>query len=260
MSNLPALSKVLQRDNPELFTTEGLSALLHDCICLKYAQNHRFTYPSLLDTSVYLGLAQLGNATTGEAEVIRRVSASIIWAKNGAETVQEATDFLFLSRKIRDNIHQIQKSLGISGVSQRNISIRDRLFSYPVAEDQLFTLESDRLAIQNAVPEIIRYFVNLVQMPSAYNLFLVDKDERKIPTAVATVQEAAARAVRAEIYTESHDWQVTGANCWQGNHAYKVDPDEIHLCLHLDWNENEFIFFDALHPDPTRWPWGVVTE
>jgi hypothetical protein len=68
MSNLPALCKVLQQNNPELFTTEGLSTLLHDCICLKYAQNHRFTYPSLLDTSVYLELAQLGNATPGEAE------------------------------------------------------------------------------------------------------------------------------------------------------------------------------------------------
>ncbi|MBD2248867.1 hypothetical protein [Nostoc sp. FACHB-888] len=61
MFNLPVISKLL-KDNSDFFTTEGLSALLQDCICLKYAQYHRFTYPSLLvDNSIYLELAQLNN-------------------------------------------------------------------------------------------------------------------------------------------------------------------------------------------------------
>ncbi|YAF98980.1 MAG: hypothetical protein AB3A66_28710 (plasmid) [Nodularia sp. CChRGM 3473] len=275
MSNLPVFQALLQ-DNPELFTTEGLSSLLEDCIWLGYPKRrHTFTYPSLLDRSVYLALAELGDGDEDEEIINRIMTDPKGWCFDAPETVQEGAQFydsmgkmfgtnfgadLFLYHRVRDNIQELQKSLGISGVSQKNISIRDRLFSYPVVEDQLFTLESDRLALQNAVPEIIKYFVSLVQISPAYNLFLVDEDERKISAAVAKVEEATARAVRAEIYTESHDWTQTGANCWQGNHAYKIDPDEIHLCLHLDWEENEFIFFDALHPDPTRWPWAITTD
>ena len=260
MSNLPVISKVLQQDNPELLTTKGLSALLHDCICLKYAQNHRFTYPSLLDTSIYLELAQIGNVTSTEAEVIRRIGVSRIWAKNGAETMQEAADFLFLFRKICDNTHELQQDLGISGIINRHVAYRDRLFFYPATDDQLLLLESDRTTLQNAVPGIIEYFLQLVEMPPTYNLFLVDQDERKISTNPAAVQEAAVRAVRAEIYCESHEWIQTGANYWESKHASKVDPDEMHLCLHLDWEEDDFIFFDAHHPDQERWPWGIAAE
>lgn len=256
MSTLPAVSRVLQQDNPDLLTTKGLSALLHDCICLKYAQNHKFTYPSLLNTSVYLGLAQLSSTTPDEAEVIRRVSNnSKIWAKNGADTMQEAANFLHLFHKIRDNIHQLQQNLSISGVGQRHISIRDRLFAYPAPEDQLTLLDGDRMVLQNAVPGVIKYFLELVQMSRVYNLFSVDEDENKIPTTVAVVEDAAIKAVKAEIYSESYNWKPSTANCWEGKPIRQLHPDEIHLTLHLDWDENEFLFFDAHHPDPSRWPW-----
>jgi len=89
-----------------------------------------------------------------------------------------------------------------------------------------------------------------------YNLFSADQDERKIPATTAAVREAAAQAFRAEIYAESYHWTRTGDNYWEGEHACKKDPDEIHLCLHLDWDEDEFIFFDAHHPDSSRKPWG----
>ncbi|MBD2471538.1 hypothetical protein H6G90_28510 [Nostoc sp. FACHB-145] len=266
MSNLPVISKLLQ-DNPDLLTTEGLSALLHDCICLKYAQHHRFTYPSLLaDNSIYLELAQMGSSNVEDETLIRRILASSkIWTANGCESQEEAADFLVLFRKIRDNIHQLQQNLGISGISQRNIAQRDRLFSYPAAEDQLILLECDacgnvkdeRATLQNAVPEIIKYFLQIVQMSPAYKLFLVDEDENKIPTTVAAVENAVTQAVIADIYSESYHWELTGANSWHGKHAYKVDPDEIHLCLHLDWDDNEFIYIDADHSDPQRWPWLI---
>lgn len=256
MSKLPVISKLLQ-DNPDLLTTEGLSALLHDCICLKYAQHHRFTYPSLLaDNSIYLELAQMGSSNVEDEALIRRIQASSkIWTADGCNSQEEAADFLVLFRKIRDNIHQLQQDLTISGISQRNIAQRDRLFSYPAAEDQLILLECDRTTLQNAVPEIIKYFLEIVQMSPAYNLFWVDEDENKIPTTVAAVENAASSAVIADIYSESYYWELTGANSWHGKHAYKVDPDEIHLCLHLDWEEKESIYFDAYHPDSSRWPW-----
>jgi hypothetical protein len=71
-------------------------------------------------------------------------------------------------------------------------------------------------------------------MSPAYNLFLVDESENKIPTTVASVENAATSAVIADIYSESYNWELTGANSWHGKHAYKVDPDKIHLCLHQD--------------------------
>ncbi|MBD2302790.1 hypothetical protein [Nostoc sp. FACHB-190] len=264
MSNLPAINK-LRQDNPDLLTTEGLSALLHDCICLKYAQHHRFTYPSLLaDKSIYLELAQIGSSNVEDEALIHRIQASSkIWAKNGADTMQEATDFLLLFHKIRDNIHQLQQNLSISGVSQRHISIRvrpwrwrsHRLFSYPAPEDQLILLECDRIVLQNAVPGVLKYFLELVQMSPTYNLFFVDENKNKIPTTVAIVEDAAARAVKAEIYSESYNWKPTNTNCWEGKPAPQLHPGEIHLILHLDWDENEFLFFDAHHPDINRWPW-----
>ncbi|MBD2451840.1 hypothetical protein H6G76_32920 [Nostoc sp. FACHB-152] len=155
MSNLPAISKLLQ-DNPALLTTEGLSALLEDCICLKYPSHHKFTYPSLLNRDIYLALAELGNGSTQDEEMIRRIMADPKgWCIDAPADVQQGAKFyerlgkmfdadfstdLFVYHRVRDNIHQLQHKLGISGVSDRNVSMRDRLFSYPAAEDQLILL------------------------------------------------------------------------------------------------------------------------
>ncbi|MBD2505550.1 hypothetical protein [Anabaena azotica] len=246
--------QTLLKDNPELFTSEGLSALLADCLHLKFTQHHKFTYPSLLqDKSIYPDLAQAGNIDSQTEKIIRRFKSNPAnWRIDGCLTEQEAFDFLFLFRKICDNIHAIQQDMSISGVSQRCVAYRDRLFSYPVANDQLQLLECDRASLQNAVPGVVEYFLELVEIPQAYNLFSVDQDERKIPTTALAVREAAAQAFRAEIYAESHQWEQTGANYWEGSHACKQDPDQIHLCLHLDWEEEEFVFFDAHHPDLSR--------
>jgi hypothetical protein len=191
MFTLPVFQLLLQ-DNPDLFTTEGLSSLLLDCICLKCTQHHKFTYPSLLrNKSVYLELAQWGDSNALDAEIIRRFKASPkISAANGCETVQESSDFLFLFRKIRDNLHELQRSIGISGVSHRNTAIRDRLLSYPAAKEQLILLDSDRLKFQQSVREITKYFISLVQMRTAYNLFSVDENEKEIPASATAVQKA----------------------------------------------------------------------
>ncbi|WP_414573798.1 hypothetical protein [Nostoc sp. CCY 9925] len=274
MSPLPALQLLLQ-DNPNLFTTEGLSALLEDCIRLKYPERHKFTYPSLLNQQVYLSLANLGNGSSEDEEIVRRIlSDPKGWCMDAPAEVKEGAKFydmgkmfgprfgtdLFIYHTVRDNIQELQKRLGISGVRMRNISVRDRLFSFPTVEDQLITLDEDRLTLQQAVPEIIKYFVSLVQMQPAYKLFLVDEKEQKISVSVIAVENAASKTVIAEVYTESYNWELTGANCWRGKSVERLDPDEIRLTLHLDWDENEFIFFDAHHPDPKRCPWLETAE
>ncbi|NEU84542.1 hypothetical protein G1O98_37640, partial [Nostoc sp. UIC10630] len=118
--------------------------------------------------------------------------------------------------------------------------------------EQLITLDEDRTTLAQAVPEIIKYFVSLAQIPPEYRLFLVDEKKQKIPTSVSTVENAASSAAIAEISTESFDRQLTGANCWRGKSVERVDPDKIRLTLHLDWDENEFIFFEAHHQDLIR--------
>jgi hypothetical protein len=275
MSSLPALQLLLQ-DNPNLFTTEGLSSLLHDCIRLKYPKRHKFTYPSLLNQQVYLSLANLGDGSNEDEEILRRIlSDPKGWCMDAPAEVKEGAKFydnmgkmfgpsfrtdLFLYRTVRDNIQQLQKNLGISGVRVINISVRDRLFSYPTVEDQLITLDEDRVTLQQAVPEIIKYFVSLVQMQPAYRLFLVNREEQKTPVSVTAVENAASSVVIAEIYTESYSWELTSANCWRGKSVERLDPDEIRLTLHLDWDENEFIFFEAQHPDLSRFPWLDTAE
>ncbi|WP_193200621.1 hypothetical protein [Nostoc sp. MG11] len=124
----------------------------------------------------------------------------------------------------------------------RNISVRvrpwrcrrHRLFSYPTVDDQLINLESDRIILKQAVPEIIKYFVSLVQTPPAYELFLVSKDEQKIPNSVATVEGYAPVTFSADIYAESCNWEKSSDNCWQGKSTFRKDPDKIRLFLHLD--------------------------
>ena len=105
------------------------------------------------------------------------------------------------------HIQDIQKNLDISGVSQRNISIRDRLFSYPTVEDQLLTLESDRIILQKAVPEIIQFFVSLVQIAPVYNLFLVNVVPQK---AIVTVSQQSHPR-----YEEEGTIEADTPNHWQ---------------------------------------------
>ena len=120
-------------------------------------------------------------------------------------------------------------------------------------------VEAHRVTLQQALPEIIKYFISLVQIPPEYRLFLVDEKEQKIPTSVSAVENAASKTVIAEIYTESYNWELTGANCWRGKSVERLDPDEIRLTLHLDWSENEFIFFEVRHQDLSRFPWTNTT-
>ncbi|MCC5670823.1 hypothetical protein LC653_45510 [Nostoc sp. CHAB 5784] len=88
MSTLPVLQLLLQ-DNPNLFTTEGLSALLEDCIRLKYSKRHEFTYPSLLNQQVYLSLANLGNGSSEDEEILRRIlSDPKGWCLDAPQDVQ----------------------------------------------------------------------------------------------------------------------------------------------------------------------------
>ena len=88
MSPLPTFQLLLQ-DNPNLFTTEGLSALLEDCIHLKYPERYKFTYPSLLNKQVYLSLANLGDGSSEDEEILRRIlSDPKGWCLDAPQDVQ----------------------------------------------------------------------------------------------------------------------------------------------------------------------------
>ena len=268
MYNPVPVFQILLQDNPCLFTTEGLSSLLWDCVHMKSPNRHKFTYPSLLNKQVYLAIAGLEGSAKDELMIYRIMSNPHAWynftkvRQQGQPSENIGEEFyssfgieIYLQHRIINSIRYLQKSLNISGIRQTNIAVRDRLFSYPTVEEQLITLDEDRLTLQQAVPEIIKYFISLAQIPPEYRLFLVDEKEQTIPTSVSTVENAASKAGIAEISTESFDWELTGANCWRGKSVERLDPDKIRLTLHLDWDENEFIFFEAQHPDLSRFPW-----
>jgi hypothetical protein len=272
MYNSVPVFQLLLQDNPHLFTTEGLSLLLLDCVHMKSPNRHKFTYPSLLNKQVYLAIAGLEGSAEDEVMIYRIMSDPQAWynftkvRQQGQPSENIGEEFysnfgieIYLQHRIINSIRCLQKSLNISGVRQTNIAVRDRLFSYPKVEENLVILDRDRLTLQQAVPEIIKYFVSLAQIPPEYRLFLVDEKKQKIPTSVSTVENAASSAAIAEISTESFDRQLTGANCWHDKSFERVDPDKIRLTLHLDWNENEFIFFEAHHQDLTRFPWTIDT-
>lgn len=265
MYNPAPVFQLLLQDNPHLFTTEGLSSLLWDCVHMKSPNRYKFTYPSLLNKQVYLAIAGLEGSAEDEVMIYRIMSDPQAWynftkvrqqdqpSENiGEEFYSNFGIEIYLQHRIINSIRCLQKSLNISGVRQTNIAVRDRLFSYPTLEEQLITLDEDRTTLAQAVPEIIKYFVSLAQIPPEYRLFLVDEKKQKIPTSVSTVENAASSAAIAEISTESFDRQVTGANCWHDKSVERVDPDKIRLTLHLDWDENEFIFFEAHHQDLIR--------
>ncbi|MBD2565134.1 MULTISPECIES: hypothetical protein [Nostoc] len=264
---VPVFQRLLQ-DNPHLFTTEGLSSLLLDCVHMKSPNHHKFTYPSLLNKQVYLAIAGLEGSAEDEVMIYRIMSDPQAWynftkvRQQGQPSENIGEEFyssfgieIYLQHRIINSIRCLQKSLNISGVRQTNIAVRDRLFSYPKVEEHLVILDRDRLTLQQAVPEIIKYFVSLAQIPPEYRLFLVDEKKQKIPTSVSTVKNVALSAAIAEISTESFDRQLTGTNCWCDKSVERVDPDKIRLTLHLDWNENEFIFFEAQHQNLSRFLW-----
>lgn len=260
----------LEHDNPRLFTTEGLSILLQDCLELTNPQqNYQFTYPSLLDRHIYLFLAGFGNAS--EREVVEYIVAdqrlqSPLAVQVGAQLYNNLDEIvgagfatkLLIYGTVRENVQQLQKSLGISGVSQRCVSIRDRLFSYSALVEELVLLESDRILLQSAAPKLIEYFTELVQIEPAYRLFLEDSEEQKIPTSFTALEVAADKAVMAEIYTECFRWQQVDNCSWRGEPTSKQDPDKINLVLHLDWKEEEFLFFEGHHQDKSRFPWLIA--
>ncbi|MEH1887870.1 hypothetical protein [Nostoc sp.] len=268
MYNPVPVFQLLLQDNPHLFTTEGLSSLLLDCVNIKASNCHKFTYPSLLNKQVYLAIARLEGSAEDEVMIYRIMSNPQVWY-NFTKVRQQDQAFenigeefyssfgieIYLQHRIINSIRYLQKSLNISGIRQTNIAVRDRLFSYPTLEEQLITLDEDHTTLAQAVPEIIKYFVSLTQIPPEYRLFLVDEKKQKIPTSVSTVENAASSAAIAEISTESFDRELTGANCWRDKSVERVDTDKIRLTLHLDWDENEFIFFEAQHPDLSRFPW-----
>lgn len=266
MSNL-SVFQTLRQDNPDLFTATGLSALLGDCLRVKYPEHHKFTYPSLLNLDVYLALAEIDNSIQHQKIIHLIMANPNAWpaiVKSGRKSDPDLGKFfyadygawLFLYYRIRDNVYQLQQNLNISGVSQRHISIRDRLFSFPKEEPLVLMLECDRTILQNAVPEITNYFLKLVQMSPAYNLFLVDENNKKIPVTAAEVKNAASQAVKAEIDCEAYNWKKISPKRWESELIDLLDPDKIHLCLHLDWDNNEVIFFEAHHPDKSRFPWA----
>ncbi|MBE9210611.1 hypothetical protein IQ244_29735 [Nostoc sp. LEGE 06077] len=274
MSNL-SVFQTLRQDNPDLFTAAGLSALLGDCLCVKYPEHHKFTYPSLLNLDVYLALAEIDNSIQHQKIIHLIMANPNAWpaiVKSGRKSDPNSgklfyADYgawLFLYYRIRDKVYQLQKNLNISGVSQRHISIRDRLFSFPKEEALVLMLHSDacgnikdeRTILQNAVPEITNYFLKLVEISPAYNLFLVGENNKKIPTTAVEVEKAASKAVKAEIDSQSYNWKKISPKRGESEPIDLLDPDEIHLCLHLDWDNNEVLFFEAHHPDKSRCPWA----
>ena len=270
MYNPVPVFQLLLQDNPHLFTTEGLSSLLWDCVHIKAPNCHKFTYPSLLNKQVYLAIAGLEGSAEDELMIYRIMSNPQVWynftkvRQQGQPSENIGEEFyssfgieIYLQHRIINSIRCLQKSLNISGVRQTNIAVRDRLFSYPTVEEHLVILDRDRLTLQQALPEIIKYFISLAQISPEYRLFLVDEKEHKIPTSVSIVENAASSAAIAEISTESFDWQLTGANCWRGKSVERLDPDKIRLTLHLDWDKNKFIFFEAQHADLSRFPWAI---
>ncbi|WP_193200620.1 hypothetical protein [Nostoc sp. MG11] len=93
MSTLPVFQLLLQ-DNPNLFTTEGLSSLLMDCVRLRYPERYNFIYPSLQNRQVYLALAGLGSGDTEDEEIIHRIMTDPKgWCLDAPDEVHEGQNF-----------------------------------------------------------------------------------------------------------------------------------------------------------------------
>jgi hypothetical protein len=187
------------------------------------------------------------------------------WALDAPQAIQDGAEFysrlakmfntnamtgIFTYHSIRGNIQAIQRALNISGVVEKNISIRDRLFSYPEHYDQLDLLESDRRRLRNAAPKVVNFFLEVISIKPKFDLFIETDDDELIPV---DTFNAPNELLAAEIYTDSYEWEKAAEGHWTGRSVKKLHPDKIKLNLQL--GDDEWLYYVAEHPDKSRFPW-----
>lgn len=261
---------ILLEENPELFTTEGLEALLMDCVWRtsdKYKDRIKF-HKSLIHDGIWTALSSIFDSST-DLVLLRRILMTP--SEFDVELPHENKDDNFYSRIgsllggdfmtnkfiydiIRDNIQDIQKQLDISGIKIRYQSIRDCMISYHVDAGELNLLEKDYSVLAQEKQKVVQFFLDVINIDPKYDLFIKDDEEELHPCDSSKLLAIAQSAVSASIYSESHEWRKSTSreDCWSGTSIKLAHPDKITLWLGI--GEEHLEIFEAIHPDKSRKP------
>lgn len=260
---------LLLKDNPDLFSTEGLSTLLMDCVN-RSTKPERVKNHLILDDAVYDSLSSIFDGIQ-DKEIMRRIMSDPKgWTLDAPEEVKDGAEYyaklgkiisakdltdMFTYHVIRDNIQSIQKELNISGIIERHLSICDRILSFHISCSQLSLIETDRVILSQEIPKVVDFFLDVTKLDDQYELSIDDEEGNPHPCNDSKVCEIAGIAIDASVASESNEWTKVGNEMWNGKHANRLHPDRITLYLGLTDDETEII--EANHIDKTRKPWLV---
>lgn len=261
----------LHKDNPNIFTTDGLSTLLSEYRHLQLGNIEPKVYPSLLIPEVALNLA---GVPLESKDLWQRITIDPAgWALDASNDVQEGAKWydnlgkmlgydsiseVMTYHSVRDYVQEIQKHFNISGCHLVEQNIRGIKVNYGDKDDQLVLIPSDYRILKYYARRVIYKFLKVIKLEPSYNLFQLTDEEDRIPVTHGQVRILASKSVYAWIHTESLNWERSPNGGWSGHYVRdRVHPDKITLYLHTTWDEGEpgnCLTFEARHPDSARFP------
>ncbi|BDA71788.1 hypothetical protein all7033 [Calothrix sp. PCC 7716] len=255
--------KFIEVENPNIYTTTGLSRLLLDCRMASSIKNaDSFKHQSARDRRIRMMLAGIEPENINLEMLSRVMSDPSGWAIDADTDVQEGAKFyegmskifnadkmveMTLYHSIRDNIQELQKLKNISCIQEREIEIRGQKLEYQDREDQLTMLDSDYIILESNVSPIVSYYL---QVTSGYNIFRTWDNDNETPVTINEVKLITSTAKYAWVYPESIEWEGD-----VGHYVHKDDPDKITLSTYFEWDgacEERGVYFVAYHPDRSR--------
>jgi hypothetical protein len=166
---------------------------------------------------------------------------------------------IIMYHRVRLTVQQIQADCDIPSCDLVYKTIRGVQVNYMDRHDQLIMLPVDYEILKFHAPGVARQFFRVVQLDYSYDLHRLSEEEEALPTTYNQVAELAQVAVYASLGTESFNWEPTPDGGWRGSYVFdREHPDKITLYLAMAWKDGEptdYVTFEAMHPDPSRFPW-----
>lgn len=266
----------LQKDNPKIYTAEGLQQLGDECDRMinfeRKKRKNTLIYPSL-DWSILAKLAGGLEHEVDEAvfrrmvvapgefitEEVPKIEPSDNPMTQAFKTMFTRDDLLRMdvTRRIYENIRLLQDTFQIPGLTVTSFDCRGLKVEYLQEACYLNLQPRDERKLWRQVNKVTNCFLSLAAMESPkYKLSRVDFSDHDtwgdagedLPTTYSQVREYAKRAKAVWIYHESTQWEEKTQKIISSKHGEMEatighgierpeEPDTIELHLTMAWDD-----------------------
>lgn len=267
---------VLLKDNPNIFTADGLNELGDEAEAIITFEKKRKlgvnpVYPSL-DWSVLAKLVAGLDSVVDEAVFRRAMAAPGEFVTDEVKTspsdspMAQMMKTMFTkddlvrmdaTRRIYENIRLLQDIYRISGLTSTEFSCRGLTINYQTESFLLHLQKKDGRKLWREVSKLTDCFLQLAAMGNPkYKLSRVNFSDHErfgdagedLPTTYSQLRNYASKAKAAWINHESVEWEQKSSKivsstqgeieCVMGHHVDRPnEPDTIELHLTMDWDD-----------------------